>query len=80
MILSGSRPFPGKRKVDIFKKILNHEPDYSLVARYNNKDCTDFIAQCLNKDPHGRPTISQLFESPWMQRWQARDVSSEDKA
>ena len=31
MVLSGSRLFLGKSKVEIFKKILNHDPEYKQL-------------------------------------------------
>jgi len=52
MILSGSRPFPGKGKAEIFQQVLEGSPNYDLLKKYHKegKESIDFIARCLTKD------------------------------
>jgi serine/threonine protein kinase len=71
MLLTGSRPFPGIEKKDIFKGTLNNEPDYKLLSKFTNNgdNVIKFIKSCLIKDPAKRPTLQALFHSQWIKTY-----------
>ena len=45
MLLTGSRPFPGEVKKDIFHGIIFSEPNYQLLSKFTNNgsDVISFI-------------------------------------
>lgn len=59
MILTGSRPFPGKGKNEIFQHVLGDEPDYDLLKKYHKEglECIDFISRCLSKNANDRWSV-----------------------
>ena len=79
MLLTGSRPFPGKGKHDIFQKVLHSEPDFSLLKKYhkNGKETMDFIARCLTRKIDQRPTIDELFKTVWMKRYKTANQGTD---
>ncbi|KAJ5073401.1 camk family protein kinase [Anaeramoeba ignava] len=68
------RPFESDNIYGLVLKILNSEPP-SLPSFYA-KDLQDFILSFLQKDPQKRPTITQAYESPFIQSLSQKYTSS----
>jgi len=67
--LSGSAPFPGRGKDEIFKSILTREESDLFTKPIWDKisgSAKDFIMRCLSKDSQKRSTASVLLQHRWL--------------
>ena len=53
-MLSGKRPFEGKTAADSVARVLEHEPDWSMLPRHTTPAIRLLIQRCLRKDPQKR--------------------------
>lgn len=70
MMLGCFQPFLGDTDAEVTQNIIEgnvvfDEDRWSTI----NDDATDFCQKCLTVDPEERPSIEDLFEHPWIQRW-----------
>lgn len=56
ILLSGSPPFFGKSKMEIYKSIVKDKPKFGRVMDSLTPEAIQFTMKCLNKDPKVRPT------------------------
>ena len=56
ILLSGSPPFYGKSKQEIYKSIVNGVPKFGRYKQLLNQEAVRFVLSCLEKDPANRPT------------------------
>lgn len=66
-IAKGCYPYPPETFNNVFSQlsaIVDGEPP-KLPDKFS-EDAKDFVAQCLNKNPHQRPTYSQLLDHKWL--------------
>lgn len=61
-ILFGDTPFYSEDQQELFRNILNDEPNY---PKYAHKTATDLIRKLLQKDPDLRPSYDQIKEHPF---------------
>ena len=55
ILLSGIPPFDGDNEEDIFKKVLNEEPNLDIPQlRHVSQSCKSLISKLLEKDPNKR--------------------------
>ncbi|WP_151479639.1 serine/threonine-protein kinase [Streptomyces albicerus] len=53
---TGSSPFPGDSSAALLYKVVHEEPELGALSG----DLRDVVAECLSKDPSGRPSPSAL--------------------
>jgi len=66
ILLSGSPPFYGKSKPEIYKSIVNGTPKFGRYKESLSNQAKEFILACLSKDPLQRPTAEELLQHPWL--------------
>jgi len=64
ILLSGTLPFEGGEEA-ICRPTAPGEPS-ATVPYYTSRGCSDFIANCLVKDPLKRPTAAQVSRHDWL--------------
>ena len=64
-LLTLKKPFEGKNVYDLVLKIVQQEPDYTLLERYN-PELQNLVKSMLLKTPESRPTIDNILELPFL--------------
>ena len=64
VLLTGSAPFSGRSKQEIYSSIINAEPAYAKMKKVSNA-AKDFIKACLMKSANERPSMADLLEMNW---------------
>ena len=59
-LLTGTAPFSGRTKQDIYSFVCNREPDYNRLSRASPA-ASEFIKACLVKNASDRPSIAELL-------------------
>jgi serine/threonine protein kinase len=80
-LLSGRTPFDSNKIKKINWNILNKPiefPDKQWAGI--SKQAQNFIAQCLIRDQHKRPSIAELFEHPWITEADIEALNDQDTA
>lgn len=68
----------GTDKKEIQKSILKNKPDFdNQVWKKISKQAKDFIKKCFESNYENRPSIEQLFEHPWIEKWIKEPVINE---
>lgn len=66
-LLTGVTPFDGKNIKRINQNICNKEITFDSSHWMNiSKHAKDFILKCLDKNQFTRPSVSKMFEHPWI--------------
>ena len=63
-LLTGTAPFSGRTKPEIYNKVCNAEPDYKRLKSY--PEAIEFISACLKKNAADRPSMAELLNYSWM--------------
>ena len=67
ILTSGQYPFPGTRKEEVDRAILNDEPAFDVLRESGvSESSIAFIQRCLVKDPAERVSASDLINDPWV--------------
>jgi hypothetical protein len=67
-LLTGRAPFSDENRADTYENIVSKDPQIpSWISRY----ARNFIRQTLSKDPDSRPSVQQLKQHPWLNRFQS---------
>ncbi|KAJ3101285.1 MAP kinase kinase Wis1 [Phlyctochytrium planicorne] len=72
----GKYPYPTEQYDSVFAQlnaIVSGEPPNLPEDKYS-KDCRDFVAQCLSKNPDERPTYGELLDHPWLKSYKEINV------
>ena len=64
VLLTGSPPFRGRSKEEIYRKICKSEPDQSKLASAS-QEARQVIEACLKKIPSERPSMADLLQFEW---------------
>ena len=64
VLLTGSAPFSGRSKQEIYSQIINSEPAYSKMKKVS-QSAKEFIQACLKKSSDERPTMAELLDMNW---------------
>jgi len=66
-LAKGCYPYPPETFANVFAQLqaIVGGPAPTLPKGYS-KEANDFVAQCLRKDPHVRPTYAQMLEHPFL--------------
>jgi serine/threonine protein kinase len=64
-ILLGRLPFKGKTLHDTYSNILQNNPDFSSPI---SPECQDLILGLLQKEPHNRLNMTQIFSHKWIMK------------
>ena len=67
ILLSGSPPFYGQSKQEIYRSIVKDTPRFGKVKGSLSAEAIDFVMQCLHKQPGQRMTAGQLLRHAWVQ-------------
>ena len=63
ILLTGIPPFDGDTEEDIFKKVLNEEPNLDIPQlKYVSKSCKSLIMKLLEKNPNKRIKCSEVLK------------------
>lgn len=66
-LLCGKTPFDGKNLNRINQNICNKEVTFNNRSwQHISDNAKNFIKLCLEKDQYKRPSISELFDHPWI--------------
>jgi len=65
-LLCGKTPFDGVSLRRINHNICNKEVNFNSLTQIS-EEAKSFILHCLEKDPHKRPSIKELFDDAWIQ-------------
>jgi mitogen-activated protein kinase kinase len=73
---TGSYPFPPQIYDSVFAQLsaIVNEPPPHLPSDRFSPECTDFIDQCLRRDPHARLTYTQMLDHPFLVGWRSKSV------
>ena len=63
-LLTGTAPFSGRTKQEIYNFVCNREPDYKRLSKASPA-ATEFIKACLMKQASDRPSMSELLQFEW---------------
>ena len=63
-LLTGTAPFLGRTKPEIYDKVINRDPDFKRLSRCTPA-ATEFIKACLKKDAAERPSMQELLQFDW---------------
>ena len=74
-LLTGTAPFPGQNKQQIYNSVLNKQPNYQKLANAST-EAKDFIKLCLQKDASQRPSFDELLQDPWFNANQSQSSLS----
>ncbi|WVR08512.1 hypothetical protein IAU60_005567 [Kwoniella sp. DSM 27419] len=74
-LAKGCYPYPPETYSNVFAQLqaIVNGPAPTLPPGYS-EDANDFVAKCLEKDPHRRPTYAQLLEHPFLLADKEADV------
>ena len=67
-LLTGSAPFSGRSKSEIYDAIINKEPNYARLGK-SSAAAREFIQACLRKEPTERPSMEQLLQYEWFKNF-----------
>mmetsp|Transcript_11570 Transcript_11570/g.15644 ORF Transcript_11570/g.15644 Transcript_11570/m.15644 type:complete len:149 (+) Transcript_11570:623-1069(+) len=66
VLLTGSPPFKGRTKAEIYKRITKMEPSYDKLANAS-PTVKQVIEACLKKKAADRPSMDDLLQFDWFQ-------------
>ena len=67
-MICGRAPFYSPSEVDTAYAILHHVPQ---IPSFVSPSARELITIMLRKDPNARPTMLEVLQHPWMQRYQS---------
>lgn len=77
LILSGSYPFSGETRPEVFDRIQYDEPKFKGKSWSNiSYEAKDLIVQMLEKNPKKRITAEKALEHPWIQMHRKKQSKS----
>ena len=62
ILLTGTPPFFGRTKIEIYDAILNRQPVFGRLKSQLTRSAIDFTLQCLEKDPKVRASADKLLQ------------------
>ncbi|KAJ1979694.1 MAP kinase kinase Wis1 [Dimargaris verticillata] len=75
---TGKYPYPLDNRptstVFVIMQDIINGPAPNLDPEQYSEDCRDFIARCLEKEPHDRPSYADLLEHPFLTKYKDEDV------
>merc|ERR1719266_702131 len=69
VLLTGFSPFGGETDQETLRNIAGASLDFPAeLFEGVSDDAKEFIADCHNRNPKGRPTVAQCLQHPWIAR------------
>ena len=78
LLLTGSNPFSGRKKEDIYYEVRFIEPDWTMLDSVS-EEAKLFLKACLQKKANLRPTMQKLLEFNWFKTHKRENQISEDQ-
>lgn len=67
ILLSGKKPFTGKTKEELTRKIVYSKIDLKQdIIKDASVEAKDFIKRCCTSSVKNRPSAATLLEHPWI--------------
>jgi len=73
MLITGTLPFDGHSKAEVFNKI--NSADY-VVPKHASAECKDLLAHMLKVKPEERFSAKEAFDHPWFKHEQTDDTGA----
>jgi MAP/microtubule affinity-regulating kinase len=71
VLITGTFPFKGKTKQEVYSKMLNKT---ILLPSHLSSDVKDLISSIFDVDPENRPTAGQVLSGPWINNWKMKSM------
>jgi serine/threonine protein kinase len=69
MMICFRPPFNGDSETEVMENILKTDPPLKKeLFKHVSSECTDLVKRLLVKNPAQRPSASEAYEHPWVQR------------